>query len=49
VVHEIARLEALELGNQVAGQSGSQVITVPDNPMTRKTDDRPLKVAKIPQ
>ena len=43
---EIARLEAMEKGNQVARQSGSQVI-VPDNPMSRQPGNQPLKVAKI--
>lgn len=43
---EIARLEALESGNQVVGQSGSQ-ITNPDNLITRRPSNQPIKVAKI--
>ncbi|MBI2327716.1 preprotein translocase subunit SecA [Candidatus Curtissbacteria bacterium] len=43
---EIARLEALERGNQVARQLGNQVI-VPDNLITRQPGNQPLKVAKI--
>ncbi len=43
---EIARLEALEKGNQVLRPSGHQVSN-PDIPITRIPDNRSLKVAKI--
>ena len=43
---EIKRLEALELGNQAIRQSADQSI-IPENPMTQRPDNQPIRVTKI--